>query len=123
MLAVLAAAALAQAALAAERPAGNRGLIAFSRCRPDSCPGTDIWVIRQDGSGLRLLTSIFTGHNASPSWSPDGKRIVFVSGAPGIDQIWTMRADGHRLRRLTHGPGDDAQPAWSPDGRRIAFTR
>src|SRR5438046_10764952 len=111
MLAVLAAAALAQAALAAERPAGNRGLIAFSRCRPDSCPGTDIWVIRQDGSGLRLITSIFTGHNASPSWSPDGRRIVFVSGQPGVDEIWTMRADGRGLRRLHHGHVRDRQPS------------
>ena len=77
----------------------------------------ELYTIRPDGAGLRRLT-----HNAvddrDPSWSPDGRRIVFVR--PG--GIHVARADGRGVAQLTSRRGD-AGPAWSPDGRRIAFTR
>jgi TolB protein len=104
--------------------AGPGDLIAFTRCRElTSCErGSDIWVMRPDATGLKRLTRDGT-HNGSPSWSPDGVRIAFVSGRDGFDQIWTMKADGSGMRRLTTPRGLDEQPAWSPDGRRIAFVR
>ena len=115
--------------VAASSPAGGASagpgsLIAFTRCRElTSClRGSDIWVMRPDVSGLKRLTRDGT-HNGSPSWSPDGGRIAFVSGRDGFDQIWTMKADGSGMRRLTAPQGLDEQPAWSPDGRRIAFVR
>ena len=116
------------ATLGAPAAPGERGasgsLIAFSRCRlPDSCEaGADIWVIRPDASGLARLTRDGT-HNDSPAWSPDGRRIAFVSGLGRFDTIWTMKADGRGMRRVTSPRGLDEQPTWSPDGRRIAFVR
>jgi Tol biopolymer transport system component len=103
---------------------GPGALIAFTRCRElTGCErGSDIWVMRPDATGLKVLTRDGT-HNSSPSWSPDGRRIAFVSGRGGFDQIWTMKADGSSLRRLTAPRALDADPAWSPDGRRIAFVR
>jgi TolB protein len=101
----------------------TQGLIALSRCRPDGCgEGTDLWVMRRDSSGLRRLTRNRT-HNDAPSWSPDGKRLVFVSGATDSSQIWMIDADGTHLEHLTGGPALDEQPAWSPDGKRIVFVR
>jgi len=92
------------AAAAAGGAARSPGLIALSRCRPDGCgQGTDLWVMRQDASGLRRLTRART-HNDAPSWSPDGKRLVFVSGATDSSQIWIINADGTDLERLTSGP-------------------
>jgi Tol biopolymer transport system component len=101
----------------------TQGLIALSRCRPDGCgQGTDLWVMRQDSSSLRRLTRD-RAHNDAPSWSPDGKRLVFVSGATDSSQIWIIDADGTHLERLTPGPALDEQPAWSPDGKQIVFVR
>jgi Tol biopolymer transport system component/DNA-binding beta-propeller fold protein YncE len=56
-----------------------------------------------------------------PAWSPDGRRIVFVSTRDGDPEIYVMDADGSNARRLTRTPGRDAHPSWSPDQRRIAF--
>jgi TolB protein len=58
-----------------------------------------------------------------PAWSPDGRRIAFVSRRDGRSHINVMRADGKGLRRLTDSASDDESPTWSPDGRRIAFSR
>lgn len=56
-----------------------------------------------------------------PSWSPDGRRIVFSGLANGVTDLYMIDADGRNLRQLTDDPYGDLQPAWSPDGRSIAF--
>src|SRR3990170_2425737 len=57
----------------------------------------------------------------APAWSPDGKRIAFVSASDGNLEIYVMSADGSDLRRVTHNAGVDGYPAWSPDGSSLAF--
>jgi len=59
--------------------------------------------------------------NRSPSWSPDGSRIAFVSTRDGNPSIYTMLSDGSDVRRLTDNETRDFNPSWSPDGSRIAF--
>jgi TolB protein len=55
----------------------------------------------------------------SPVWSPDGRRIAFVSRRDG-KALYVMNADGSGLRIVAR-VRQLATPAWSPDGRRIAF--
>ena len=56
-----------------------------------------------------------------PVWSPDSKTIVFVSHRDGNAEIYSMREDGSKQRRLTKNESDDLDPVYSPDGERIAF--
>ena len=53
------------------------------------------------------------GHDdVLPAWSPDGKKIAFVSGRDGNNEIYVMNADGTGVTRLTKDPGEDLDPTW-----------
>jgi Tol biopolymer transport system component len=57
----------------------------------------------------------------TPTWSPDGSRIVFVSNRSGSYKLWLMNRDGTGLGQLTTGAGEERYPSWSPDGATLAF--
>ncbi|HSH95830.1 MAG TPA: M28 family peptidase, partial [Roseimicrobium sp.] len=100
----------------------------------------EIFLAKQDGSGLKRLTTS-PGYDAEGAFSPDGKLIVFCSlrdafpleKLPKPDrqkfeldpaffgEIYLMNADGSNPRRLTSQPGYDGGPFFSPDGQRILW--
>jgi len=71
----------------------------------------------------RILKQLSTGpgYNAEATLSADGKRIVFTSSRDGDLDIYTMRADGSGVKRLTRELGYDGGPFFSPDGRWIVY--
>lgn len=97
------------------------GWIAYARRAPATTT-SEIWIERPDGSGRRQVTRLNAGA-ASPSWSPNGRRIAFVDDKRGQYEVYVVDRDGANLRRLTSTTSDDVQPAWSPDAKLIAFSR
>ena len=72
------------------------------------------------GSDMRQLT-FGSDEDDSPAWSPDGKKIAFVSIRAGVSQILVMNADGANVRQLTNGNAENIHPTWAPDSQRILF--
>ncbi len=82
--------------------------------------GAKIMLMRRDGTELQELTPAMP--NAGfPSWSADGKEIVFRSWGPDSMGLRILNRTSNQTRVLTNGP--DNLPYWSPDGSRIVFTR
>lgn len=81
--------------------------------------GSEIYVRARTGRTRRLTSD--RSHDTQPAWSPDRRRIVFLSDRTGPVDVYTMRADGSGRRRLTRSPARERDVAFSPDGRRIAF--
>ena len=98
-------------------PSHHKAQIAFTSTR-DGNP--EIYVMDADGENQIRLTR-HPEEDKMPSWSPDGKKIAFVSmRSSGRNQIYVMDRIGENIRRITEG-AFDLNPTWSPDGRTIAY--
>lgn len=56
-----------------------------------------------------------------PSFSPDGKRMVYITVVAGVEQLFIADADGGHPRQITHDDYGHEDPSWSPDGKHIAY--
>ena len=88
-------------------------------------PGS-LWVAASDGSNARQLLELKGLAISSPSWSPDGRGIVFGELNRATDDVtaWAIDADGKGLRRLCPDWAEGHQPAgWTPDGHLLLVSR
>lgn len=87
-------------------PKGDK--IAFSGRRGSN----QIFIINPDGTGLTQLTS--HGNNEEPSFSPDGRYIVFTSDRDGKKAVYIMRANGESQKRISPANMKAYCPRWAP---------
>src|SRR5262245_24310416 len=87
-----------------------------------------LWIVDVATGAATQVTSGDGWNDADPQWSPDGRRIAFVSDRSGHEfdesndtDIWVMNADGGGLAKISDHNTEDASPRWSPDGQTIAF--
>ena len=83
--------------------------------------GGDIWTVAANGGDAHLLVS-HPATESKPLYSPDGRRLAFVSTRTGNGDIYLLTLDTGDLKRLTFDDSTDALDAWSADGRWIYFT-
>ena len=105
---------------------GPNGRIAFLRWNEEGI--AQVWTANPDLTAQRQLTHGDSG-SGWPAWSPDGTRIAFDSDRADPDRsddvlvndVYTMRADGTGVRKVTDSVGFSGDPAFSPDGSLLAF--
>jgi len=72
-----------------------------------------IFIVKPDGSELTQLTE--TGNSEDPSFSPDGRYIVFSSDRERPKGVYIMRANGESQKRITPKNRTATSPRWSPN--------
>ncbi len=82
---------------------------------------SNLWIVDADGARIRELTQ-GKWKDSAPAWSPDGKRVAFLSDRDGTEQLHVMWVDTREIAQLTHLEHPPADLRWSPDGRKLAFT-
>lgn len=99
-------------------------LILFTRGWEDKMEDhsrSNLWIVDVEGRRIRELTH-GNWRDFSPVWSPDGKRIAFLSDRDGTTQIHVMWLDTREVAQLTHIENTPDDLVWSRDGKMLAFT-
>jgi dipeptidyl aminopeptidase/acylaminoacyl peptidase len=80
-----------------------------------------IWVVELDGGAPRQITHDGQANNR-PRWSPDSKRIAYVSDRTGSSQIWLMDPDGSNAKQVTNFAAEADGELFTRDGKNLVFT-
>jgi Tol biopolymer transport system component len=100
-------------------PSPSGAKVIFESDRNQNAGDVEIYSLKVDDGGIKRLTK--KGNNRDCSFSPDGKRIAFVSDRDGDDEIFVMKSNGLKQKQLTKNTVEESEPEWSPNGRLIVF--
>jgi tricorn protease len=83
----------------------------------------DVFTAPAEHGPTRNLTHSSTAHDKGARWSPDGRKIAFISDMSGEEELYLLDQDGggEPERLTTNGDQMRYPPTWSPDGARLAF--
>jgi len=82
---------------------------------------SDIWIIPVTGGDPKKITTS-DGADFNPVWSPDSKKLAFISTRSGSPQIWKIDLRGGEARQITDISTGASGVVWSPDGDRFLFS-
>ncbi|MFL6294026.1 MAG: S9 family peptidase [Thermoanaerobaculia bacterium] len=115
--------AMERASAPAISPDGRQVVFTLTRYSvEENSRDSDLWLVPTDGSAAPRRLTWNPGADGFAAWSPDGKRIAFVSkrgDAP--PQVYVLILDGGEAQPVTRLPVAVQTPKWFPDGKRIAF--
>jgi dipeptidyl aminopeptidase/acylaminoacyl peptidase len=97
--------------------------VAYTLSTPDMDANrnvSNIWIISTVGGDPIQVTQ--GGRDNSPSWSPDGKTLAFLSARDGNSQVYLLSMEGGEAKKLTQLSTGADLFHWSPDGKTIVFT-
>ncbi len=98
-----------------------RDLLAQRLVKPSK---VELFIMNADGSNQHQITHL-GGANFGPSWTPDGKRIIFSSNykepRSGNFDLYLVNPDGSGLEQITFDPTFDGFPEFSPDGKKLVW--
>lgn len=99
-------------------------LLVFTRTWVDKLKDvsvSNVWMSDVEGKKVRQLTE-GNWRDSSPAFSPDGKRLAFLSDRDGTTQLYVMWLDSREVAKLTNLERSPGAPVWSPDGTKIAYS-
>jgi dipeptidyl aminopeptidase/acylaminoacyl peptidase len=121
---------------AADVSGGEPRLLGAMNCRPEGCEDIEIspdgryavwvgphelWIAPVSGQEPARKLAYIRGNNSQPQWSPDSKRIAFVSNRGTHSLIGIYEFGSQTLRFIDPTVFHDTLPRWSPDGSELAF--
>lgn len=96
--------------------------ILFYSYRGNDLP--DLYIADVDGKNEFQLTNTQDTWEIVPSWSPDGKSVLYAAGPSMMDlEIYLIPAQGGKPKKVTDGKGKGHAPSWMPDGKSFYYTR
>jgi TolB protein len=96
----------------------DESLIVFMRWTAAS-DQYQVWVMDRNGENARR---VFGGSGWDPTWSPDGKQILFASDRNGSSQLWIGNLNGSGLTQVRHLPDLRGRSDWSPQNQIITYS-
>jgi dipeptidyl aminopeptidase/acylaminoacyl peptidase len=97
--------------------------VAYTLSTPDmdaNRNASNIWIVPTAGGAAVQLTQ--SGHDVGPAWSPDSKKLAFISSRDKESQVYVISMEGGESHAITHLSSGADLVKWSPDGKTIAFT-
>jgi Tol biopolymer transport system component len=96
--------------------------VLFERHYPHGAPHSDLYT-RDRKTGRELPMTGYAKECLDPTWSPDGKKVAFVSNMSGRGDydLFVYDVENRSLQEMSSEIGDEHAPSWSPDGDKLAY--